>query len=117
MTQNNSYLESFKLMVVEKYMSGMTKNEIMRQFGISSSTLYLWKLKYKDLIRDDYIPRTKASLAESEFVDVTAPAAEAAADPKGMRYEGDKMIRMECKGYVLHFDAVNLPKVLEMLGV
>jgi len=41
MTQNNSYLESFKLMVVEKYMSGMTKAQIMRQFGISSSTLYM----------------------------------------------------------------------------
>ena len=96
MTPNNSYLESFKMMVVEKYMSGMTKTEIMRQFGISSSTLYNWKLKYKELVRADYVP---------------------AADPKGVRYEGDKMIRMEYKGYVLHFDAVNLPKVLEMLGI
>lgn len=117
MTPNNSYLESFKMMVVEKYMSGMTKTEIMRQFGISSSTLYNWKLKYKELVRADYVPAAKASLAEAEFVDVTAPAAEAAADPKGVRYEGDKMIRMEYKGYVLNFDAVNLPKVLEMLGI
>lgn len=45
MTPSNFYLESFKMMVVEKYMSGMTKTEIMRQFGISSSTLYSWKLK------------------------------------------------------------------------
>ena len=60
------------------------------------------------------MPAAKASLAEAEFVDVTAPAAEAASDPKGARYEGDKMIRMEYKGYVLNFDAVSLPKVLEM---
>lgn len=117
MTPSNSYLESFKLMVVEKHMSGMTKTEIRRRFGISSSTLYNWKLKYRDLVREDYVPKAKASLAEAEFVDVTAPAAESAADPKGVRYEGDKMIRMEYKGYVLNFDAVNLPKVLEMLGI
>ena len=34
-------------MVVEKYRSGMTKAQIIRQFGISASTLYLWKLKHK----------------------------------------------------------------------
>ena len=113
MTPNDSYFESFKMMVVEKYVSGMAKTEIMRQFGISSSTLYNWKLKYKKLVRADYVPAAKASLAEAEFVDVTEPAA----DPKGVRYEGDKMIRMEYRGYVLSFDAVNLPKVLEMLGV
>ena len=50
MAINNSYLESFKMMVVEKYMSGMTKTEIMRQFGISSSTLYNWRPKYKELV-------------------------------------------------------------------
>lgn len=44
MTPNNSYLESFKMMVVEKYMSGMTKTEITRQFGISSSALLPWNL-------------------------------------------------------------------------
>lgn len=115
MAINNSYLESFKLMVVEKHMSGMTKTEIARQFGISSSTLYAWKLKYGGLVRSDYVPATKASLAEAEFVDITAPTREADGDPKGIRYDGDKMIRMEYRGYVLHFDAVNLPKVLEML--
>lgn len=52
-------------MVVEKYMSGMTKTEIMRQFGISSSTLYNWKLKYKKLVRADYVPAAKAFLADT----------------------------------------------------
>ena len=73
MTPNNSYLESFGMMAVEKYMSGMTKTEIMRRFGISTSTLYGWKPKHKGLVRADYVPAVKASLAEAEFVDLTEP--------------------------------------------
>lgn len=73
MTPNNSYLESFEMMAVEKYMSGMTKTEIMRRFGISTSTLDGWKLKYKELVRADYVPAAKASLAKTEFVDATKP--------------------------------------------
>ena len=39
---SKKYTEEFKSMIVELYKSGKTPTEIMREYGLSSSTFYKW---------------------------------------------------------------------------
>ena len=41
-TVSKKYTEEFKSMIVELYKSGKTPTEIMREYGLSSSTFYKW---------------------------------------------------------------------------
>jgi len=39
---SKKYTEEFKSMIVELYKSGKSPTEIMREYGLSSSTFYKW---------------------------------------------------------------------------
>lgn len=43
---NNSYLESYKIQVVRRMLSGEHLNVVSQELGIAKSTLWGWKCKY-----------------------------------------------------------------------
>ena len=47
---NNNYLESFKIQVVRRMLSGEHLKVVSQELGIAKSTLWGWKCKYTPML-------------------------------------------------------------------
>ena len=114
--KNNEYLESFKIQVVRKIMSGEFTNETAKKLGIAKSTLWGWKCKYAHLIENELqVSDENKPIQKNEFVDITLASRETKEKPVP-RYINPTTVTLEIKDYRITFDVTNLNKVLEMLG-
>ena len=114
--KNNEYLESYKIQVVRKIMSGEFTNETAKKLGIAKSTLWGWKCKYAHLIEKDFqVSEENKPVKTNEFVDITLASRETKEKPTP-RYVNPTTVTLEIKDYRITFDVTNLNKVLEMLG-
>lgn len=59
--------------------------------------------------------KKKTTNKVSDCLEITKPMKEECHKPK-IRYERTTTITIEYKGYLLHFDVVNLPNILEVLA-
>lgn len=58
-TLSKQYTDEFKAMVVELYKSGKPASEIMREYGLTSSTFYKWTKAKAELAVDGQVVTTE----------------------------------------------------------
>ena len=51
---NNNYLESYKIQIVSRMMSGESHNKVAKELGIAKSTLQGWKCIYTQMIAHEF---------------------------------------------------------------
>lgn len=49
--ENNKYLEELKIDFVKRYLQGMQKKDICKEYGGTKSTMWEWVCKYAGLIQ------------------------------------------------------------------
>lgn len=114
--KNNEYLESYKIQVVRKVMSGASLKKTAEELGIAKSTLWGWKCKYAALVAPEFAIKEENKPERFEdFVDVTLASKETKEKPSP-RYINPTTVSLEIGEYRLSFDVTNLNKVLEVLG-
>ena len=64
-TLSKQYTDEFKAMVVELYKSGKPASEIMREYGLTSSTFYKWTKAKAELAVDGQVVTTEEVRRES----------------------------------------------------
>ncbi|MCR4911240.1 MAG: helix-turn-helix domain containing protein [Bacilli bacterium] len=111
---NNNYLESFKIQVVRRMLSGEHLKVVSQEFGIAKSTLWGWKCKYTPMLAHEFELKEKPEEI-GDFIDITKPSRETKEKP-ALRYVNPSTVTLELGEYRLTFDVTNLDKVLEMLG-
>lgn len=111
---NNSYLESFKIQVVRRMLSGERIYVLAKELNIAKSTLWGWKCKYTSMLAPEFELKEKPEEI-GDFVDITKPSRETKEKP-AMRYVNPSTVTLELNDYRITFDVTNLDKVLEMLG-
>lgn len=109
---NNSYLESYKIQVVRRILSGEHIQRVAKELGIAKSTIWGWKCKYTSMLSGEF-NLEKNPEAIGEFVDITKACKETKEKPK-MRYQNPSTVTIELGKFNLTFDVTNLDKVLEM---
>ena len=73
--------------------------------------------KYGQMVCSEWALKEAARVSDGDFVDVVAPAREAAKDPLPLMQFRSGVVVMEHRGFTLRFDVGRLPEVLEMLGL
>ncbi len=112
----NQYLESYKIQIVRRMMSGESLGKIAKELGIAKSSLWGWKCKYTPLIAHEFeVEQKNKPFKQNDFVDITLASKEAKAKP-APRYINPTTVTLELGDYRIVFDVTNLNKVLEMLG-
>lgn len=112
--KNNEYLESFKIQIVRKVLSGERVYRISKEYNIAKSTIWGWRMKYTPLLAHEFETVEKPEGA-GDFIDITAPLKETKEAPT-LRYISPTTVTLIAKGYTLTFDVDNLNRVLELLG-
>lgn len=112
--KNNEYLESFKIQIVRKILSGERVYRISKEYNIAKSTIWGWRMKYTPLLAPEF-ETVEKPVEAGEFVDITAPMRETKENPT-LRYIGPSTVSLIVNGYTLTCDVSNLNRVLEMLG-
>ena len=112
----NEYLESYKIQVVRRVMSGESHNKVAKELGIAKSTLWGWKCKYAPMLAKEFAIKEENKPEQFEdFVDITLASKETKEKP-APRYINPTTVTLEVGEYTIAFDVTNLNKVLEMLG-
>ena len=111
---NNSYLESFKIQVVRRMLSGEHLKTVSKELGVAKSTLWGWKCKYTPMLAPEFELKEKPEEI-GDFVDITKSSRETKEKP-AMRYLNPSTVTLELYDFRITFDVTNLDKVLEMLG-
>lgn len=111
---NNNYLESYKIQVVRRMLSGEHLKVVSKELGIAKSTLWGWKCKYTPMLANEFALKEKPEQLE-DFIDITKVSHEVK-DKPALRYINPSTITLELGDYRLTFDVTNLDKVLEVLG-
>ena len=117
MAKDNSYLTSFKIDLVRQVMEGHELKAVAQKYGVSKSTLWGWKCKYGQMVCSEWGLSEKARPTDGDFVDVVAPAREAAEGRAPLREFRSGAVVVEPRGLTLRFDVGRLPEVMEMLGL
>lgn len=113
--QRNEYLESYKIQIVRRVMSGESHNKVAKELGIAKSTLWGWKCKYAPLIASEFeIKEENKPQKLEDFVDITLASKETKEKPTP-RYINPTTVTLKVGDYIIAFDVTNLNKVLEML--
>ncbi|MCB9499033.1 MAG: helix-turn-helix domain-containing protein [Erysipelotrichaceae bacterium] len=108
-----TYLESFKINLVKKYLNGENKAKICKEFNVSKSTMWGWICKYGDMVRKTRQLEEKVTATE-EFIDITRPLKKAATEEK-IIYASNSTIRIFKNGYSILCDIDRLKEVLEVI--
>ena len=112
----NEYLESYKIQVVRRVMSGESHNKVAKELGIARSTLWGWKCKYAPMFAKEFEIKDENKPEQfKNFVDITLASRETKEKPTP-RYINPTTVTLELGEYRITFDVTNLNKVLEMLG-
>lgn len=67
---NNNYLESYKIQVVRRMLSGEHLKVVSKELGIAKSTLWGWKCKYTPMLANEFALKEKPEQLE-DFIDIT----------------------------------------------